>query len=195
MDYKTELENAKQKLFALGFDSEKYDQLLELAAEELMDTALKDLQEKDLTTLETLEKELVEKPTNIEEANRNIELIFSTAYGEQAEEKKQGMLLDYLNMTIQQTESAADLIRRYQAGDPTAIAAIETNKNNPEIAEIMKELEDENDIDNITNDIVEEGWRESQEAAQQVNNNVTNTSGETQNMAEMPTLTPQPTQE
>lgn len=172
MDYETQLQNAKQKLMELGFDEEKYNQLLELAAEEMMDNALIDLQEKDLAALEALEKNLVEQPTNLEQANKNIELIFTTAYGEQAEQTRQKMLLDYLNTTIQQTTTAQDLIKRYQEGDPTAIAVIESNKDNPEVQEVL--------------DYIEE---------QKNNSNVTNTSGETQNTTEIPNPFPHSTQE
>ena len=143
MDYETQLQNAKQKLLELGFTEEKYNELMELAAEEIMDVALADLQEKDITILEELEKNLIEQPTTIEEANRNIQLIFTSAYGEKAEDTKQKMLLEYLNMTIQETVAAKDLLERYQAGDPTAIAAIEANKDNPDAQELAKYIEEQ----------------------------------------------------
>ncbi len=188
MDYSIELQNAKQKLFEVGFNEEKYNQLLELAAEELMDNALMDLQEKDLAALEALENKLVEQPTNSEEANRNIQLIFSEAYGEQAEEIRQKMLLDYLNNTIQQTYATKDLVQRYQAGDPTAVAAVEGNKDNPEVVEMMQELEEEDAISNIqriADDTVEEGWRLSKEPThQQVDNVVGEASENTEGIPE-----------
>ena len=162
-----ELEKAKQKLLELGFTEETYNQLLELAAEEVMDNALIDLQEKDVAVLEELEKNLIEEPKNIEEANNNLTLIFTSAYGEQAEEKRQQMLLDYLNTTIQQTINVKDLVQRYQAGDPTAVAAIESNKDNPEVQEVLKQMEE------------------------QGNNNVTNNGGETQTTPETPAPFPQ----
>lgn len=138
-----QLQNAKQKLLELGFTEEKYNELMELAAEEIMDAALADLQEKDITILEALEKNLIEQPKTIEEANRNIQLIFSTAYGEQAEETKQKMLLEYLDMTIQETAATKDLLERYQTGDPTAIAVIEANKDNPDAQELAKYIEEQ----------------------------------------------------
>jgi len=143
MDYETQLQNARQKLSELGFSEEKYNQLMELAAEEIMDTALADLQEKNLEALEELENNLVAEPNSIEEANTNIRLIFSAAYGEQAEDTKQKMLLEYLNMTIQETVAAKDLLQRYQAGDPTAIAVIEANKDNPDAQELAKYIEEQ----------------------------------------------------
>lgn len=171
MDYNTELTNAKQKLIELGFTEDKYNQLLELAAEELLDKALIDLQEKDLPLLEEIEKNLIAEPTNIEEANKNIEMIFVGAYGEQAEEKRQEMLLGYLNTTIQQTIAAKDLVERYKAGDPTAIATIESSKDHPDVQEVLKLMEEEG------------------------NNNVTNIGGETENTNVTPEPFPQPVTE
>ena len=53
------------------------------------------------------------------------------------------MLADYLNLTIEETKSVKDLLQRYQAGDPTAIAAIEAQKDNPELEELIKYLTEE----------------------------------------------------
>lgn len=144
MDFNTELEGIKQKFLSMGFTEEKYNELLEMAAEEMMDTALMDLQEKDILLLEQLEKNLVAEPTTAEEANKNIGLIFTTAYGEKAEETRQKMLLDYLNTTLEQTNSVKDLLQRYQEGDPTAIAAIEAQKDNPDVQEFVKYMEENN---------------------------------------------------
>lgn len=143
MDYEIQLQNAKQKLLGLGFTEEKYNELMELAAEEIMDATLVDLQEKDMTILEELERNLIEQPKTIEEANRNIQLIFSSAYGNQAEETKQRMLLEYLNVTIEETVATKDLLERYQTGDPTAIAVIEANKDNPDAQELAKYIEEQ----------------------------------------------------
>lgn len=199
MNYTQEIENTKQQLFSLGFNDEKYEELLSLATEELVDRALADLQEKDLELLEELEKNLTEQPTTMEEATKNIELIFSAAYGEQAEETKQKMLLEYLNEVLQQTQTTRDLLQRYQAGDPTAIATIEANKNTPEAIAVAEELEKrqaEEEISKIADQVVQEGWRESQMAAQQQsNNNVTNASGETQTTTPSPEPFPQPATE
>ena len=54
MDYITEIENIRQQLFSLGLTEEKYNELLNLAAEEMMDSALSELQEKDLEVLQNL---------------------------------------------------------------------------------------------------------------------------------------------
>lgn len=143
MDNTQQIEAAKQELLSLGFTEEKYNKLIELALEEMVDNALNELQEIDLEGLQKLESQLIPEVKSLEEAEKNLELIFSAAYGEKANETKQQMLLDYLFMTIEETKSAKDLLQRYQAGDPTAIAAIEAQKDNPEIEELMEVLKEE----------------------------------------------------
>ncbi len=78
----------------------------------------------------------------MEEANQNLQKIFTAAYGEQAEQMKQKMLLEYLNHVVTETTTTKDLLTRYQAGDPTAVAAIESNKNNPEVQEFVQYMEE-----------------------------------------------------
>ena len=108
-----------------------------------MDNALNELQEKDMEALQNLESKLIPDVTSLDEANKNLDLILSVAYGEKAFETKQKMLADYLNLTIEETKSVKDLLQRYQAGDPTAIAAIEAQKDNPELEELIKYLTEE----------------------------------------------------
>lgn len=109
MDYDKQIEDAKQRLLQLGFTEESYNQLLELAAEELMDNAIIDLQDKDLALLEELERNLIPEPINIQEAEKNIELIFKTAYGEEAEDKKQTMLINFLHSKIQENSKTYNM--------------------------------------------------------------------------------------
>ncbi len=142
MDFNQQIEEAKQKLLSLGFTQEKFNELMDLAAEEMIDEALAELQERDLPILETLERDLIEEPKTMEEANQNLQKIFTAAYGEQAEQMKQKMLLEYLNHVVTETTTTKDLLTRYQAGDPTAVAAIESNKNNPEVQEFVQYMEE-----------------------------------------------------
>ncbi|MGI6484539.1 MAG: hypothetical protein ACOX0R_02870 [Candidatus Dojkabacteria bacterium] len=144
MDFTQQIENIKQQLLSLGFTEEKYNELLNLAAEEMMDNALETLQEKDLEELQNLESQLIPEVSTPEEANKNIALIFTAAYGDKAEEMRQKMLLDYLNITVEQTKSTKDLLERYNAGDPTAIAAVEAQKDNPDVQEFVKYMEENN---------------------------------------------------
>lgn len=70
MDYTQQIEAAKQELLSLGFTEEKYNKLLELALEELVDNALNELQEKDMEALQNLESKLIPDVTSLDEANK-----------------------------------------------------------------------------------------------------------------------------
>jgi len=140
MDYKTESEKLKQELLNLGFTEDKFQQLLELAAEEALDIAVLDLSKKDASVLEALEKRLSEEVNSIEVANQNIDMIFYAAYEDRAEDMKSQLILEYLEITIEETKKAKDLFERYQAEDPTAVSTINANKDNPELQEILEQL-------------------------------------------------------
>lgn len=103
MDYTTALEEIKKKFLESGFIEKQYTELLEKAAEEMMNLALLKLEEKDLDILQSLENQLIPEVSTLEEAETNINLIFSTAYGEEAEEIKKKMLYTYLKDTLDQT--------------------------------------------------------------------------------------------
>jgi hypothetical protein len=103
MDYTTALEDIKKKLLESGFTEKQYTELLEKAAEEMINLALLKLEEKDLDILQSLENQLIPEVSTLEEAEKNIDLIFSTAYGEEAEEMKKRMLYTYLKDTLDQT--------------------------------------------------------------------------------------------
>lgn len=135
MDYQKEIEEVKKKLFELGFSEEKYNQLLEMAAQEALHKATEQLQEKG--DLETLQEKLIENPSTKEEAIQNVNLIFNTAYGEKSEDMQNTLVLEYLKETAEVTEKSKDLVKRYAQGDPTAVAQIDSNKDNPELEEIL----------------------------------------------------------
>ncbi|HHX99115.1 TPA: hypothetical protein GX533_00285 [Candidatus Dojkabacteria bacterium] len=142
MDIRQQIEGVKQDLLSEGLMKEKLNELEGLAAEEAIEQALQDLQEKDIATIEALEQSLVMQPKSLEEAEKNIQLIFDTAYGEQSETMRQQMLYTYLSNVLANIRNSKDLLARYQAGDPTAIAVIESNKNNPEVEELLQYMED-----------------------------------------------------
>ncbi len=142
MDIRQQIEGVKQDLLSEGLMEEKLNELEGLAAEEAIEQALQDLQEKDIATIEALEQSLVMQPKSLEEAGKNIQLIFDTAYGEQSETMRQQMLYTYLSNVLANIRNSKDLLARYQAGDPTAIAVIESNKNNPEVEELLQYMED-----------------------------------------------------
>jgi hypothetical protein len=71
----------------------------------MINLALLKLEEKDLNILQSLENQLIPEVSTLEEAEKNIDLIFSTAYGEESEEMKKKMLYEYLQKTLEQTAS------------------------------------------------------------------------------------------
>ncbi|HQA87705.1 hypothetical protein KBB69_02980 [Candidatus Dojkabacteria bacterium] len=141
MNPKIEFENLKNELMSLGFTSEKLDQLLALAMEELIDIAINDLeQSEDDNALEQLTTLLETTPTNEQEAADRINKIFLTAYGENAEVNKFKLLNQYLKDTIKVTQDSKNLLERYAQGDPTAIAAIQANIEDPDAKRIDESL-------------------------------------------------------
>lgn len=137
-------ENLKQQLRDLGFTEDKLNQLLDLAVEEVIDYALNELKLDDNEkALEELSNEITVDVNDINTAKANIDLIFSKLYGAQSQSKKFELLNAYLEETIEMAKNAKDLLQRYQAGDPTAIAQVQANMNTPEALEIQKALEDQ----------------------------------------------------
>lgn len=143
MDTKQQIEEIKTQLKAEGFDDNKLNQILDLAAEEALDTALQDLGNN--ASDEMLEQLANEQDTQIqtkEEAMSRIEKVFSAAYGDNAQQKKLELILSYLKETLEQTKQAKDLYNRYQAGDPTAVAQVKAQEGNPDIEEVMKHMQE-----------------------------------------------------
>jgi len=132
MDYSTEIENLKNELKTLGFDDDKINQLLDLAAEELIEEALDYLAENsDDATLEMISQEMEKPITTPLEAQAKLVMLLEKAYGTEAENKKGEFLFNYLKTTIEDTKRAKDLYDRYQTGDPSAVAAIKATRGRP----------------------------------------------------------------
>jgi phosphoglycolate phosphatase-like HAD superfamily hydrolase len=143
MDTKQQIEEVKTQLKAEGFDDNKLNQLLDLAAEDALDTALQDLgNNAPDEIIEQLSKEPDTEIQTQEEAMSRIEKVFATAYGENAEQKKLELILSYLQETLEQTKQAKDLYDRYQAGDPTAVAQVKAQENNPDVDEVVKYMKE-----------------------------------------------------
>lgn len=141
MDYSTEIENLKNELKTLGFDDDKINQLLDLAAEEFIEEALDYLVENtDDATLEMISQEMEKPITTPEEAQAKLTMLLDKAYGTEAENKKGEILVNYLRTTIEDTKKAKDLYDRYQAGDPGAVAAIKAQEGDPDAQEIMDRM-------------------------------------------------------
>ena len=138
----TELEQYINELKSFGFKDDEINQLLDLAAEEALDTALNEIAEKlNNQQLEELSKQL-EKPIQTkEDAKEKLDLIFTKVYGENAETKKVELITKYMKETVEITKKSKDLIDRYQQGDPTAIATIESNMGDPDVQAIKDHIE------------------------------------------------------
>jgi hypothetical protein len=141
MDPKVEFEKLKNELITLGFTQEKLDELLVLATEEVIDIAITSLEgSEDDTAMEKLVSLLQTPPNTQEEAAEIVNQIFSVAYGTDAENKKFELLNQYLKDTIKITKDSKDLLERYAQGDPTAVAAIQSNAQDPDAQKIQEGL-------------------------------------------------------
>ncbi len=138
----TDLQQSIDELKSLGFENDKINQLLDLAAEEALDVALNEIDEKlNDQELEELSKQL-EKPIQTkEDAKEKLDLIFIKVYGENAENKKLELINKYMRETIEITKKSKDLFDRYQQGDPTAVATIQSNMGDPDVQSIKDHIE------------------------------------------------------
>ena len=133
-----DIEQLKNELRTLGFTEDKLDQLMDLAAEEAIDTALDDLEANvDDATMEELANVMDSQPTDTTDATNKLNMIFDKAYGTNALAKKQELIGNYLKQTIEDTKKAKDLYARYQAGDPTAIAMVKAQEGNPDVQKVV----------------------------------------------------------
>lgn len=141
MDYKNEYESLKQQLKDLGFDDDRLNQILDLAAEEAIDFAIQDLNENlDEASLEEISNELQKEIPNKEKAVEILNLIFEKGYGTEAESKKYEYINQYLRETVELTKNSKDLMYKYNQGDPTAVASVQSNMTNPDAQEVEKHL-------------------------------------------------------
>ncbi len=141
MDTAQQIENTKAQLREVGFDEDRLNQLLDLAAEEAIDIAMEDLAETASDeVLEQLASGSKDKITTPEQAVERINKVFESAYGPNAEQKKLELILAYLQETLEQTKQAKDLLKRYEAGDPTAVAQVKAQEGNPDTQEILKKM-------------------------------------------------------
>lgn len=141
MDYSSEIDNLISQLTQLGFDEEKKNQLLDLASEELIDDAVDYLGENaDDAVLEEVSLEMEKELTTTQEAQTRLNMLLEKAYGNEAENKKGEFIVNYLTRVIEDTKQAKDLYDRYQAGDPSAIAAVKAQEGNPDAQEIIDKM-------------------------------------------------------
>ncbi len=134
-----DIEQLKSELRSLGFTEEKLNQLMDLAAQEVLDIALEDLDSTaDDATLEQMAQMM---ESSSEDATKKLNMIFEKAYGPNAENKKMELLTAYLNSVIEDTQKAKDLYARYQAGDPAAVAQIKAQEGNPDVQAIVDQMQ------------------------------------------------------
>jgi DNA-binding transcriptional MerR regulator len=138
----TDLQQSIDELKSLGFEDNEINQLLDLAAEEALDVALNEIDEKlNDQELKELSQQL-EKPIQTkEDAEEKLNLIFNKVYGENAENKKLELITKYMKETVEITKKSKDLFDRYQQGDPTAVATIQSNMGDPDVQAIKDHIE------------------------------------------------------
>jgi DNA-binding transcriptional MerR regulator len=135
------LEQLMVELKNLGFTQENIEKILNLATEEALDLAIGDLENLSDQDLEALANEL-DKPINsVDDSKIAADHIFTKAYGTEAENKKIEYLTKYLENVIEETKKSKDLLTRYQQGDPTAVATLESNKDNPDVQAVRDEMQ------------------------------------------------------
>lgn len=134
-----DIEQLKSELRSLGFTEEKLNQLMDLAAQEVLDIALEDLE--STADDATLEEMAVMMESNTEDTTKKLNMIFEKAYGVNAENKKLELLTAYLKSVIEDTKKAKDLYARYQAGDPAAVATVKAQEGNPDVQAIVDQMQ------------------------------------------------------
>ncbi|HBB64465.1 MAG: hypothetical protein UR34_C0001G0003 [candidate division WS6 bacterium GW2011_GWC1_33_20] len=143
MNPNIEFEELKKQLFELGFNEEKINQLLDLALEDAIDIVIADLSENADESVLTQLEELIQTPINTQqEAIDRISQIFVKAYGDMAETKKFEYINQYLRDVIEDAKSIKEQMEKYQAGDPTAVAAVQSNIGDPDAQAIQDFIDD-----------------------------------------------------
>ncbi|HOV34661.1 MAG TPA: hypothetical protein PLS56_01565 [Candidatus Dojkabacteria bacterium] len=142
MDYNTQLEQIKSQLSAEGLDNDTIEKLLSLAVEDSVDRALADIPEDvDDPEIDALSNMEI---TNEEQFSKLYDTIFTKAYGNQADQKKMEYIIQYMQESLDMTKQTKDLAKRYQEGDPTAVATVQANMDNPDtkrIQELMDQMQ------------------------------------------------------
>ena len=142
MDYNTQLEQIKGQLLAEGLTNDSIEKLLSLAVEDSVDRALADIPEDiDDPEIDSLSNMEI---TNEEQFTKLYDTIFAKAYKDQANQKKMEYIIQYMQESLDIAKQTKDLAKRYQEGDPSAVAAVRTNMDNPDtkhIQELMDQMQ------------------------------------------------------
>lgn len=138
MDYLDQIETVKNNLKDRGFTDEDINQLTNLAIDNAVEIALEDLQDKDPKIIAQLNQDLSQTQTTTENAMQKLNTIFNQVYGVEANTKKQELVLNYLQESLEHLDKVKDLLNRYEAGDPSAVAAISAQEGNPDVQNILE---------------------------------------------------------
>jgi acyl-homoserine lactone acylase PvdQ len=136
-----EFEQLKQELLSLGFDADKFNELLDIATEEAIDITMEKLsQNLSDEELDSITKELEKPLNNKDDATQRINMLFQKAYGDNAENKKLELINSYLRKTLNLTKESKDLLERYQQGDPKAVANVQSHADDPDVKDIQDSI-------------------------------------------------------
>lgn len=143
MDYLQQLEQLKKDFIEVGLTEDVFEKLQSLALEESLDRAMGDIPEEKMNEEEM--KALAEREIKTEEDFKILyDAVFTKAYGEEEGKKKSvEFIIEYLKESLEIAKQSKDLAQRYQAGDPTAVATVQANIDNPDVKEIEKIMADE----------------------------------------------------
>lgn len=143
MDYLQQLEQLKKDFIEVGLTEDVFEKLQSLALEESLDRAMGDIPEEKMNEEEM--KALAKRDIKTEEDFKTLyDAVFTKAYGEEEGKKKSvEFIIEYLKESLEIAKQSKDLAQRYQAGDPTAVATVQANIDNPDVKEIEKIMADE----------------------------------------------------
>ncbi len=135
--------NLIQELKNLGFTKEQVEQTIKIAEDEIIDTIIEDF---TLNADEQIVQHYVQKFANAKNnpqvLTHTLNEIIAIQYGkENVINKKEELLIKYLQETVTLTQQIKDTYIKYTQGDPEAIKFVEEAKQNPAIASFVQELE------------------------------------------------------
>jgi flagellar hook-basal body complex protein FliE len=134
-----------QELKDLGFSKEQTTEILILGEEEILDKVLEDFASR-------AEPDLVNKYiSDVKSASNEPQKlsalfteIMSHLYGsENVEEKREELLIEYVQRVIDLTKETRNVYKKYSEGDPETVEAVEKAKQDPEIQDMAKKIQEE----------------------------------------------------
>lgn len=124
---------AKEDLRKIGYSETQLEELMTIATEEIRDEMFEMLGEK------TTDQEIYafECRAHDAKAPQEAELLLremaKKAFGEEADEKIEGMLYDFLQDTVKVTMNIREMNAAYQRGDPDVRKRVEEAMKSPEL--------------------------------------------------------------